>query len=318
METTKAERIRLGIFVMLMSFLVLGTAAFLIGKKITEKFIPYKTRFMESVDGLNPGAKVKLNGIVVGQVTGLEVDSEDLTAVIVKFEVSAGTPVKTTMTANLIGGISLTGLKSIELSGGAPNDPNAPKGDFIRSSVSGLKQISGQAEVMAEKIEGIMNNLLNITNEYNQRRFTNIATNLDNITTKLDAVWARNTTDISEMPKYAKSLLENSNAVAEESKTTIHKITTAVVKLDSLVSHMDKKIQGAQIEALVKSANDAAKSIELLAKRTDQLVYRNQEDLSATARYLKEAVENLNDVSRQVRENPSLLIRGEEKQQRIR
>jgi len=318
METTKAERIRLGIFVLVVSSMILGTAAFLVGKKITEKYIPYKTRFMESVDGLNAGAKVKLNGIVVGQVTGLEVDSEDLTAVIVNFEVAAGTPVKTTMTANLIGGISLTGLKSIELSGGAPNDPNAPKGSFIQSSVSGLKQISGQAEVMAEKIEGIMNNLLNLTNDYNQRRFTNITTNLDNLTTRLDAAWAKNSNDINEIPKYAKQLLENSNAVAEESKATMHKITIAIAKLDSLLSHTDKKIQNAQVETLIKSANDAAKAIELLAKRTDQLVYRNQEDLSTTARYLKEAVENLNDVSRQVRENPSLLIRGEEKQQRIR
>jgi phospholipid/cholesterol/gamma-HCH transport system substrate-binding protein len=318
METTKAERIRLGIFVLTVSFMVLGTAAFLVGKKITEKFIPYKTRFMESVDGLNSGAKVKLNGIVVGQVTGLEVDSEDLTAVIVNFEVSSGTPVKTTMTANLIGGISLTGLKSIELSGGSPSDPNAPRGDFIQSSVSGLKQISGQAEIMAEKIESIMNNLLNITNDYNQRRFTNIVTNLDNITTRLDAVWAKNSNDISEIPKYAKQLLENSNAVAEELKVTGHKITIAVAKLDSLLSHTDKKVQNTQIEALVKSASDAAKSIELLAKRSDQLVYRNQEDLSATVRYLKEAVENLNDVSRQARENPSILIRGEEKQQRVR
>ena len=318
METTKAERIRLGIFVLSVSFLILGTAAFLVGKKITEKYIPYKTRFMESVDGLNPGAKVKLNGIVVGQVTGLEVDSEDLTAVIVNFEVSAGTPIKTTMTANLIGGISLTGLKSIELSGGSPSDPNALKGSFIQSSVSGLKQITGQAEVMAEKIEAILNNLINITNDYNQRRFTNIVTNLDNITTKLDVLWAKNSNDINEIPKYAKLLFENSNAVAEESKATVHKITLAVAKLDSLLSHADKKIQNVQIEALVKSANDATKAIELLAKRSDQLVYRNQEDLSATVRYLRESIENLNDVSRQVRENPSLLIRGEEKQQRVR
>jgi len=300
------------------SSMILGTAAFLLGKKITEKYIPYKTRFMESVDGLNPGAKVKLNGIVVGQVTGLEVDSEDLTAVIVNFEVSAGTPIKTTMTANLIGGISLTGLKSIELSGGSPSDPNALKGSFIQSSVSGLKQITGQAEVMAEKIEAILNNLINITNDYNQRRFTNIVTNLDNITTKLDVLWAKNSNDINEIPKYAKLLFENSNAVAEESKATVHKITLAVAKLDSLLSHADKKIQNVQIEALVKSANDATKAIELLAKRSDQLVYRNQEDLSATVRYLRESIENLNDVSRQVRENPSLLIRGEEKQQRVR
>jgi len=318
METTKAERIRLGIFVMLMSFLVLGTAAFLIGKKITEKFTPYKTRFTESVDGLNPGAKVKLNGIVVGQVTGLEVDKEDLNAVIVHFEVSSETPIKTTMTANLIGGISLTGLKSIELSGGAPGDPNAKKGTFIQSSVSGLKQITGQAELIAEKIEGILNNLLNITNDYNQKRFTNIATNLDNITARIDTVLIKNANDINEVPKYAKQLLENSNAVAEESKVAAHKITIAIAKLDSLLSHTDKKVQNLQIEAAVKSINDAAKSAELLAKRGDQLIYRNQEDLSVVVRYLKEAVENLNDVSRQVRENPSLLIRGEEKKQRVR
>jgi len=318
METTKAERIRLGIFVMLMSCLVLGTAAFLIGKKITEKFTPYKTRFTESVDGLNPGAKVKLNGIVVGQVTGLEVDKEDLNAVIVNFEVSSETPIKTTMTANLIGGISLTGLKSIELSGGSPADPNAKKGSFIQSSVSGLKQITGQAELIAEKIEGILNNLLNLTNDYNQKRFTNIATNLDNITARLDTVWIKNSKDINDFPKYAKQLLENSNAVAEESKVTVHKITIAVAKLDSLLSHTDNKVQNLQVEAAVKSINDAGKSAELLAKRADQLIYRNQEDLSVVVRYLKEAVENLNDVSRQVRENPSLLIRGEEKKQRVR
>jgi phospholipid/cholesterol/gamma-HCH transport system substrate-binding protein len=318
METTKAERIRLGIFVLFASFLILGTVVFLIGKKITEKYAPYKTRFMESVDGLNPGAKVKLNGIVVGQVTSLEVDSEDLTAVIVNFEVSAATPVKTTMTANLIGGISLTGLKSIELSGGSPSDPNVPRGDFIRSSVSGLKQISGQAEHIAEKIEGIMNNLLSITNDYNQRRFSNIVTNLDNITARLDTTWVKNSKEINEIPKYAKLFLENSNAAAEELRSIENKIAIAVSRLDTLILHTDKKVQNTQVETLVKSANDAAKSIELLAKRSDQLIYRNQEDLSATVRYLREAVENLNDVSRQVRENPSLLIRGEEKQQRVR
>jgi len=325
METTKAERIRLGIFVLFMSFLILGTATFLIGKKITEKFIPYKTRFTESVDGLNPGAKVKLNGIVVGQVTNLEVDTEDLTAVIVNFEVSAGTPVKTTMTANLIGGISLTGLKSIELSGGAPSDTNAKRGDFIQSSVSGFKQITGQMESIAEKFEGILNNLLAITDDHNQKRLVSISANLDKataslskITSRVDSVLAKNSKEINELPKQASTFLENSNSAVTELRAIESKIAVVIARMDSLVLHSDKKIQNLQIEAVIKSANDAAKTVELLAKRGDQLIYRNQEDLSITVRYLREAVENLNDVSRQVRENPSLLIRSEEKQQRVR
>jgi phospholipid/cholesterol/gamma-HCH transport system substrate-binding protein len=273
---------------------------------------------MESVDGLNPGAKVKLNGIVVGQVIGLEVDKEDLTAVVVNFEVTSETPVKTTMTANLIGGISLTGLKSIELSGGNPDDPNANRGDFIQSSVSGLKQITGQAEIMAEKVEGILNNLLSITSDYNQRRLHNIATSLDNVTARIDSILVRNSREFNEIPKSLNLVLDNSNSAVLELKTAANKATSAIARLDSLALHTDRKIQNLQIEAVIKSANDAAKSMELLAKRGDQLIYRNQEDLSITARYLKEAVENLNDVSRQVRENPSLLIRGEEKQQRVR
>ncbi|MDR0517881.1 MAG: MlaD family protein [Fibromonadaceae bacterium] len=318
METTKAERIRLGIFVLTMSFLVLGTTAFLIGKKITEKYTQYKTSFAESVDGLNPGAKVKLNGIVVGQVTGLEVDKKDLNSVIVNFEVAAGTPIKTTMSANLIGGISLTGLKSIELSGGSPSDPDAKKGDFIKSSVSSFRQISGQAEHIAEKIEAMLNNLLSITSDYNQRKLVSIVNNLDNIMSRLDSVTLKNSKDINEIPKYAKSLLENSSAAAEELKSIEIKLSHAIVSLDSLASRADKKIQNLPLEAAVKSAGDASKAIELLAKRGDQLIYRNQEDLSITVRNLKEAVANLNDFSRQVRENPSLLIRGEERQQRTR
>jgi phospholipid/cholesterol/gamma-HCH transport system substrate-binding protein len=318
METTKAERIRLGIFILTMSLFVLGVAAFLIGKKITEKYVPYKTRFIESVDGLNPGAKVKLNGIVVGQVISLAVDKADLAAVIVNFEVSAGTPVKTTMTANLIGGISLTGLKSIELSGGTPNDPDARKGDFIQSSVSGLKQITGQAENIAEKIEDLLNNLLSITNDYNQKRIMNIATNIDNISAKIDTFFVKNSNDINQIPKQVKLVLENTNSAIAELKALEGSTAFAIAKLDTLVSHTDKKIQNLQLEAAVKSIDDAAKSAELLAKRGDQLIYRNQEDLSVMVRYLKEAVENLNDVSRQVRENPSLLLRGEEKQQRVR
>ncbi len=303
---------------LLMSLLILGTVAFLVGKKITEKFTPYKTRFTESVDGLNPGAKVKLNGIVVGQVINLEVDPEDLTAVIVNFEVSSETPIKTTMTANLIGGISLTGLKSIELSGGSPSDPNVHKGDFIQSSVSGFKQITGQAEHIAEKIEGILNNLLNITNEQNQRRLNSIATNLDNMTARVDAFLAKNSEDINEIPKNAKLLLENSNAAVAELKTIENKAVFTIARLDSLLIHADKKVQNLQIETAIKSANDAAKAAELFVKRGDQLIYRNQEDLAITVRNLREAVDNLRDVSRQLRENPSLLLRNEEKQQRVR
>ncbi|MCL2207720.1 MAG: hypothetical protein FWB90_06450, partial [Fibromonadales bacterium] len=189
---------------------------------------------------------------------------------------------------------------------------------FIQSSVSGLKQITGQAEHIATKVEGILNNLLSITDEQNQKRLAKILANLDDITARTDELLVKNSKNLSDLPIQAKLLLENTNEAVTDLRSIEDKAARAIARIDSLAAHTDRKIQNLQIEAAIKSANDAAKSVELLAKRSDQLIYRNQEDLSVTVRYLRESVENLKEVSRQVRENPSLLIRGEEKQQRIR
>ena len=56
---------------------------------------------------------VKLNGVVVGKVVDIFVDSTDVRKIIVKFSVRQGTPIKEDMVANLSGGISISrdGLK---------------------------------------------------------------------------------------------------------------------------------------------------------------------------------------------------------------
>lgn len=315
METTRAERIRLGIFIFFTLALVLGTVVFLVGKQLTERTTSFHTRFTESVDGLNPGAKVKLNGIEIGQVTRIVVDPQHLNDVVVWFDVATGTPIKTGMMANLVGGMSLTGLKTIELTGGNAKEANVEEDGFIPAGTSSLKQLTGQAETLALKSEIIMNNLITMTNEENLANFASMLRHLNQISARTDSLLMRNGGKLDSITPTALLMLGRASATFEElQKAKLgNKLTQSLTGMDAAVAHTDLALGKTLVDV-----QEAAKAFATLTKRSDQTVYRNQEDISIAIRHMREAMENLNDVSRQVRENPSLLIRGEDKQQRNR
>jgi len=184
METTKGERIRLGIFMAITVLLVLGFGVFFLGKRLSNENVMYHTRFSESVDGLVPGAKVKWNGVDVGKVLELHIDEHNLLAVVVTFEVAKGTPIKASMRANLVGGFSITGLKTIELSGGNPDEPTLPENHEILAGTSQIQQITSRVEIFSVKLEALMNNMLLITGENNQANLAGSLQDLHSVTTQ--------------------------------------------------------------------------------------------------------------------------------------
>ncbi len=318
METTRSERIRLGIFIFATLLLLFGTVAFLVGQRLMDRHVEYHTRFSESVEGLNLGAKVKLNGIDVGQVTRIVIDEKKLTEVIVWFEVADGTPIKSGMSANLVGGMSLTGLKSIEITGGSAESADLDPGALVPAGTSSLKQLTGQAESIALKTEQIMNNLIALTNPQNIEHFSSMMAHLDNVAMRADSLLGRNASRIDSIPAAVLGLVHKSSGTVDEiQKAKLgEKIATTLDDMDRTVLSLQKTV--AELDKTLAASQDAATAAGTLAKRTDQTVYRNQEDLTVAVRHLREAMENLNDLSRQVRENPSLLLRGEDKQRRSR
>lgn len=83
----------------------------------------YVVRFSDSVSGLQPGAAVLFDGVRVGEVSGLSLDSNDPNQVLVKIAVLAGTPLRadTHVTVEAQG---LTGTVAVMLEGG---DRTAPR-----------------------------------------------------------------------------------------------------------------------------------------------------------------------------------------------
>ena len=113
METTRAERIKIGAFMLLCGIMICVFLGYVLSRFLNKEFDNYYTVFSESVIGLYKDAQVKLNGIDVGNVTEIAIDSSNLSQVIVRFRVNKGTPIKLGTRAGMTHGISLTGEKQM-------------------------------------------------------------------------------------------------------------------------------------------------------------------------------------------------------------
>ena len=91
---TRAQKVRLGVFLTVSSTLLIGTLAVLAGLRLAEERDTYTIRYHMSLSGLEAGSPVKFNGVRVGRVDSIRIDREDPATVVVAVSLDAGTPVK--------------------------------------------------------------------------------------------------------------------------------------------------------------------------------------------------------------------------------
>ena len=305
---TKAQKFRLGIFITVISVLMVIFLIMVAGTKIMQKRDIYYIRYKDSsVTGLQIGGPVKYRGIGIGRVDDISIDPESITDIIVTVSIKSGTPIKGDMTASLIP-IGITGLVQVEITGGTQEAKMLESGSFILSGLSTLESISGKAEVLANKFEVLLNNLNNITNEANTKRLNNI---LDNVDTIIDANQSSIsntvssletiTKDFEQIVENTKYLLERLNTIMKSGK--VEKIVANTEEITSKLADSDLKQLMADIHKLTIDANDAISHI-------DATHLESRQDLLDTIESLKETIDYLNDFSRQISEDPSLLIRS--------
>ena len=304
----KAQKFRLGIFITVISILMVIFLIMVAGTEIMEKRDIYYIRYKDSsVTGLQIGGPVKYRGIGIGRVDDISIDPENVTDIIVTASVKSGTPIKGDMKASLIP-IGITGLVQVEITGGTQEAELLESGSFIDAGLSTLESISGKAEILANKFEILLNNLNNITNEENTKRLNNIIANVDtiidanqssisNTVSSLEAI----TEDFEQIAKNTKSLLERLDAIMESGQ--VEKIVTSTQKITSELAESDLKQLMADIHKLTIDADNAISHL-------DATHLESRQDLLDTIESLKETIDYLNDFSRQISEDPSLLIRS--------
>jgi phospholipid/cholesterol/gamma-HCH transport system substrate-binding protein len=206
MMISRSQKIRLGIFITVsLAILFIAIAVLSVDRFLQKRDIYYVAYHDISISGLDVGSAVKYLGITVGSVQDIEIDPEDINRIIIKVGIKKGTPIRNDVRAD-ISTISITGIKLIELRGGTNEAPLLKPGEFIQTGTSFADEISGKAEVIADKIELLLNNLLVITQDNNRQRLNQLLEESAGTMAQLNTMLSTNKTGIVSSLKNIDSL----------------------------------------------------------------------------------------------------------------
>lgn len=314
---TRAQKVRLAVFLIASVTVFIVFFVILVGGKYLRQKDTYFIMYRDiSITGLEPGATVKLNGVPVGRVTGLSV--ETAAAVKVVIEVSRKTPIKTDTKA-VLNFIGVTGLKYVELVGGTERAQTLSPGGTIRAGQSLIDALSGQANAIVSKIELAINNINRITGPENNLALNTALTSIAGVAAQLDTLFQFKRPDIVHALGVMDSLMIQLYATSRKADATVNTLDALLHSSDLQTtlanSHRITDTVRTQLDSLklVEVTNDLRTLIEntnTMVTHYDLLVVRGRDDILKALRNMEEAVDNLLEATDIIRENPSVLIRG--------
>lgn len=307
METTRSERIKLGAFMLLCGVLICVFLGYVLKRYLSEQFDNYYTIFDTDVNGLFVDAKVKLNGIDVGSVTKIEINESNLNQVIVSFKVHEGTPIKQGTRAGMTAGMNLTGEKQLVLSGGNYSEPNVPEAGLVPAAVSTFDQITNQASTIVGHVDSVLVSLNSVFSVENAENLNKAIKNFEAITNNLKRVTQDLSLPISNMSKAAASMHSVMSEIEEA------KIAAKTAENLDLVK---AKLEAIDTKSMSDSLQQAMTAISQLSKRMDLMIYNNQDQVGEVMTELGSVLENLDEFSQKIKNNPSALIHGENQSRR--
>lgn len=302
MSITKSQRARLGIFMIIGCVLLVFFIALPIGFKISDPTKMYHSYIEgESISGLDVGAIVKYHGVNIGKVDDISYDPEDLTKIKVDIRIDGDFPMKEDMYIQT-GLLGITGLLYVEILGGSNDAKSLEAESEIPSKPSLISAITGKAEVIISKVELLLNHLNVLTNPDSLASIKKILDNVEGIT----AV-AKNFMD--EFSPDVKS-------IATSTKRTMGKVDTIASNVKSITGKIDRDVDLGQFARIMDQIDSTAKAMKNLSENLDMTVKQSREDITVSMENLRETLENANELSKILMENPSLILRGESQKER--
>ena len=182
----------MGAFVVALSALLIAGVLWLAAGGAWQKKLDFYWVIMEeSVAGLSVNAPVKFKGVDVGQVHQIRLDPANPERVILTLVIERGTPI-TVDTLAVLKTQGLTGISSIELSGGTPGSPPLlAQGDgqwpVIRSKPSLSARLEDVLTTVLAKVESTSANLDRLMSAENSAAVTRALADIATLTRTLAA-----------------------------------------------------------------------------------------------------------------------------------
>jgi len=321
---TKAQKVRVIVFISIVSMIFLYILFLLVGQKLFTSEDTYFIKLKnQSVTGLNVGQDVRYYGINIGKITDIEINKSDISEIILSISVKSGTPLKNTVKANL-NFLGITGLKVIELTGGENSDKDLQPGSFIEADRGILDNITGKAEIITEKVEKVLNNILDITGSENRGSFKNIVVKIDSTVNHLDILMLHASKLVINNRSKVSDLIENTNKLVvslDETSKSIRMLANSgnrilnskeSAKILNNITELSNKLNSPQTDEIIKNLNGLISEGNNLIGHLDKTFMSNRKNIIKSIELLKETLDNFNEFVVLLRENPDILIKGKQ------
>jgi phospholipid/cholesterol/gamma-HCH transport system substrate-binding protein len=255
---SRGQKIRLGIF-MSLGLLVIITA--LVTLSFDRLFSPKDTYYIaftdQSLSGIDIGSQVKYLGIPVGTVRNLRINPGNINEIIVTVAIEPGTPIREDVRADLQT-IGITGMKMIELRAGTAEAQQLEPGSYIRAGRSVTDEIFQRAETIADKIEIVLDNMIEFTEDDTRDKFLSFIDEAQATITNVNR------------------LLNNNQ---ERMERTVSNIDTLTVELNKMVT----------------SVNSLLYQTENILFRNRAKIANTLDELNMTVRYLNDTARSIHN-----------------------
>jgi len=298
---TKVNYVIVGLFALLLSVAMIAGVLWLsTGKQYNVEYDIYLAYMHESVSGLNQNAPVKYRGVAVGQVRQISLDKSNPEQVRLEFAIERGTPIKQDTIA-ILKSQGLTGIASIELSGGSSTSPllvptKREPYPVIKTAPSLLGRLDAALTGLLTNLNKTTENLNELLDEENRSALKRTLANVSTLTGTL----ATHKAALDKAVTHTALTMENAAKISSQMPALIERIASTT-------------------EAVEKMAKEATR-VSISARKTidgvgmDAMRF-SKEGLPEMERMIvamREMMASLQRVTDQLEQDPSILLRGKE------
>lgn len=316
----RANRWKLGLFVLLAMAAVVGVVAFLGARSLHRESVTYTTYFNESVTGLDIGAPVKFRGVTIGHVSAIEIAPDhrhvevrnDLDVAEIKrmglVETGReGRKPRFLVPRDLrtqLGTQGITGVKFLaidffdERANPPPPLPFPPPDNYIPAANSMMKNLEDTLTKAMDRLPELVDAVVAIMGRVD--RIVAVLEKDDVAGTLVTTLKHADETLTSVQHTLHKIDLAN---VPEKAAATITDLDVAVGKMNKVLDRIDGD------QGLVASATRAAESFGEVGRRATGTT----RDLDAALRDVREAAEAIRALADALEQDPDMLLKGRAK-----
>ncbi len=288
-----------GAFVLLLgTALVAGALWLASGGAFQKKYDLYLAIEDESVAGLNLNAAVKFNGVEVGKVRDIQLDSQNPERVRLLFAIERGTPIRENTVA-VLKTQGLTGIAYVELGGSTGEAPplraKAPERyPVIRTKPSLSTRLENVLTTVLAKLDSTSSNIDAILSNENREAFSRTLANLAQVS---QAIAAR--TDALDA------------GIASASRT-FDRTARASAQLEPVLERIGRSADAVEKlgDAAALASTRAGRTVDAVGADVQRFSAQTLPELQRLLGELNVLSTSLRRVTEQVERNPSALLFG--------